>query len=87
MGRRLIITNAILATVLVGCATRQRPFPELVEKRFQPNKGGTVEHIKPLNREEQKQYKLAAVGIMKRFCKGKFKVISESGFSKNPGTS
>ena len=71
---------------LASCA-HNRPPPELVEKTFSPVRGGVVEHKQPQDGIEQKKYMAASVSLMKKFCHGGFKVLSESKFSKDLGTS
>lgn len=68
----------LLAISLSACASHYpREYPKLVEKNFSPNKSGVIEHQKPRDGYEQKQYQLASVDMMKKFCKGQFKVLSE----------
>ncbi|MNK88771.1 hypothetical protein D3C87_1087500 [compost metagenome] len=82
-----IVFSTLAIIVFSGCAGYQsREFPKLVEKNFSPVRSGIVEHQKPRDGYEQKQYQLAAMEIMKKFCKGQFKVLSEKEVSEVIGT-
>lgn len=71
---------------LTACVTNRLP-PELVEKTFSPTRSGVIQHKQPEDGKEQHQYQLASVNMMRKFCGGSFKVLSEKKFSQDSGTS
>ena len=73
--------------LMTACAHNYyHPYPELVEKTFDP-RGGVIEHVPPQTGEEQRQYQLAVVDIAKKYCKTPFKILSESRVSEITGAS